>query len=91
VSQLTSILAKHPEIMLTNISALRGSIATAPSSPVKFGELIKKIYVDISSDGLTAEVTFNMSSVELSAFPKENLINELKALLDSHGIVFGSI
>ncbi len=89
VSQLTSILAKHPEIMLTNISALRGSIATAPSSPVKFGELIKKIYVDISSDGLTAEVTFNMSSVELSAFPKENLINELKALLDSHGIVFG--
>ena len=89
INKITPILANHPEIMPTDISALRSAIMSAPSNPVKFGELKKKIQLDISSDGLTAEVSFNMSSQELSAAPKEALSNEISILLDSNRIVFG--
>ncbi len=90
VNQITPILAKHPEIMLTNISALRGSIVSAPASAVKFGELKEKMQLYVHSDGLLAEVSFNMSAAELSQASKESLIKELAALLDSNGIVFGT-
>lgn len=62
---------------------------SALEAPVKFGELRKNIKLDISSNGLTAEVTFNMSPAELSAASKDVLMNELTALLNSNGIVFG--
>jgi uncharacterized protein (DUF342 family) len=89
VDQTAAILAKHPEILLTDINALRNSIVSAPSRPVKFGELKKRIQLDISPDGFTAEVTFNMSPAELAAAPRDRLINEVTALLQINGVVFG--
>ncbi len=89
INQVSPILASHPEILLTNISALRSAIASAPSYPAKIGELKKRTQLDISSDGLLAEVTFNMPAEALSAASKKDLINEITTLLESNRIVFG--
>ena len=89
INQITHIFSERPELVLTNISALRSSIVSAPAIPVKIGKLKDKIDLEISPDELTAEVTFNLSEEELANTPKELLRGKLAALLEKNGIVFG--
>ncbi len=87
--QITPVFEKHPEISLTNVSALQNAMMSAPARPVKIGELKKRIQIEIYPDGLTASVTFNISVEELKSIAKEKLIAELISSLKNSGIVIG--
>lgn len=90
VDQIIPVITVHPRIKLTNIGALRSIIVSAPAGPVRIGELKKRMQLDISPSGLTAEIIFNMSPAELSAVPKDELLNEVRSLLAGCGVVFGT-
>lgn len=83
------ILAEHPELGITNLNALRFLLTAAPAGPQKVGEIKNRIQLEISSDVLTAKVTFNIPAKELSLIPRDRLRNELNKILKENGIVFG--
>lgn len=87
--QLASILAQHPEIGITSLSTLRNSIMTAPAPSKKIGELKERIHVDIDPSGLTASVSFNLSSDELALDNRDNLKKEVAALIKNNNIQYG--
>ena len=88
INQL-NILAQHPEINLTNVNVLRNSIAKAPVQPQIIGELKERIQLEISPDGLTATITFNMPLSELQEASRDKLVQETVALLSRKEIVHG--
>jgi uncharacterized protein (DUF342 family) len=89
INQLSNILAQHPEINLTNVNVLRNSIAKAPVQPQIIGELKERIQLEISPDGLTATITFNMPLSELQEASRDKLVQETVALLSRKEIVHG--
>lgn len=89
INKLSQILARHPEITMTNTNVLRNSILKAPVQPQIVGELKERINLEISSDGLTATVTFNLSLSELQDTSKDSLVQETVALLSRKEIIYG--
>jgi uncharacterized protein (DUF342 family) len=88
-NKLSEILANHPEINLTNTSVLRNSIIKAPIQPQIIGELKERINLEMSSDGLTATVTFNLPLSELQDASRDSLVQETVALLSKKEIIYG--
>lgn len=89
MDQLSSILARHPEIGVTSVSNLRNAVMFAPREPEKFAELREGIAVEISEDELKATVIFNLPKEALDVQNRENLIKEAAAVLNAKGVVFG--
>lgn len=89
LGNLASLLAQHTEIELASINTLRRSIMTAPAGPEKIGELKERIKLDVSPDGLTATITFNVPADELSPSFVQKLEQEIMSLLIKKGIVYG--
>ncbi len=89
VEKFAELLAQHPEIGLTNATALRDSINNAPSSLQKIGEVKERIHIEIDHSGLTAYATFNLPEEELALASREKLLQELNTALSQYGIIHG--
>jgi len=87
--RIWTILSEHPEVGITSLNTLRLLLTSAPAGPQKIGEVKDRIELEVSSDGLTAKVTFNMAAQELSLISKDDLKKELAKVLKDNGIVFG--
>ena len=83
---LAKSLEDYPEIRITNHSAIKRALHQAPHPLVKFGELKKRVDVEISGDGLSAYITLYVREEELNQLP---LIREIVVELNKLGIVFG--
>lgn len=87
LDKVSSILSAHPEIGITNLSALRSSLMSAPVKPQKIGELRERVHLEVTPSALTATVTFNLSQDELNS--NDILRSEILKLLDHNGIIYG--
>ncbi len=89
LDQLSSILAKYPEIAVTSLGNLRNALVLAPRKPQKFAEQRERITVHISEDGLSATILFNMTEEALDIRNREALVKEAAVALTGKGVVYG--
>ncbi len=89
INQFSQILAQHPEINLTNVNMLRNSIANAPVQPQIIGRLKERLQLELSPDGLTATISFNLPLPDLEEDSRDMLVQETVTLLSNKEIVHG--
>jgi len=87
--QLYSMLSSHPEIRITNFIVLKNVLNSVTKQPQKFGEIKERISIEITNNGLTATIVYNLPKEELDIKNRESLIKETFTLLNEKGIVFG--
>lgn len=78
-----------PTLKITNFSIIKDVISHAPKGPEPFGELLERISVRASEDGLKAYITLYMPESDLSIENRSNLVKEILEALYEAGITFG--
>lgn len=89
MEQLNDFFTTHPEIRITNYTALRSAINLAPKAAQKFAEQKEKIFVSLENNNMLAKVIFYLPQEELNSLHRETLIRDTVAVLTQKGVVFG--
>lgn len=89
IGDFNTLLSNYPEIRITSFVALRNALVKAPHPPVKFGEMIERIVVELTDNDMKAYVTLYVDESELTRDNGIEVIKEILLRLRERGVVFG--
>lgn len=89
VEHLQNILNEHPEIQITGFIAIKNTLGTVTTQPVKIGELKDRIVVQCTDNDMKAYVTLNIPKDELDSIDYNLLAAEICSVLSEKGITYG--
>ena len=88
LKEFDSILRRFPRIKLTNFALLKKALSTQSANPVKIGQWLPNVEIEVSRDKMSVSLFIN-ETVDYVRLNKVELASQVSELLKEKGIVNG--